>query len=173
MLSVFSLKGREGIWSAFLRGQTFVGMFKRHGLGLIRSSSEIEELAASVPDCGGAPYWDQYARGIVTWLMGAGSVTYSGNPKSVETNVIGAGSIRHLPSRNHCTTAPPINTLPSKAYSIRPHEAAGAVGVVCQARTEAILAEQGGLLVAGPLQLIAEVGGALTTLERLASWWTR
>jgi hypothetical protein len=30
-------------------------------------------------------------------VIGACSVIYSGNPKSVETNVIGAGSIRHLP----------------------------------------------------------------------------
>jgi hypothetical protein len=30
-------------------------------------------------------------------VIGACSVTYSGNPKLVETNVIGAGSIRHLP----------------------------------------------------------------------------
>jgi hypothetical protein len=30
-------------------------------------------------------------------VIGACSVTYSGNPKSVERNIIGAGSIRHLP----------------------------------------------------------------------------
>jgi hypothetical protein len=30
-------------------------------------------------------------------VIGACSVIYSGNPESVETNVIGAGSIRHLP----------------------------------------------------------------------------
>ena len=30
-------------------------------------------------------------------VMGACSVIYSGNPKSVKTNVFGAGSIRHLP----------------------------------------------------------------------------
>ena len=30
-------------------------------------------------------------------VIGACSVIYSGNPKSVETNVVGAGSIRHLP----------------------------------------------------------------------------
>jgi hypothetical protein len=30
-------------------------------------------------------------------VIGACSVIYSGNPTSVETNVIGAGSIRHLP----------------------------------------------------------------------------
>ena len=48
----------------------------RDGLGIIRSSSEVEELAASVPDNGGvyfvpaltglgAPYWDQYAKGCL------------------------------------------------------------------------------------------------------------
>jgi glycerol kinase len=51
----------------------------RDGLGLIRSSGEVEALAASVPDCGGvylvpafaglgAPHWDQYARGTITGL---------------------------------------------------------------------------------------------------------
>ena len=43
-----------------------------------------------------------YARVAVTGtlkvsVIGACSVTYSGNPEVVETNVIGAGSIRHLP----------------------------------------------------------------------------
>ncbi len=48
----------------------------RAGLCCIKSSSEIEELAASVPDSGGvffvpaltglaAPYWDQHARGTI------------------------------------------------------------------------------------------------------------
>ena len=48
----------------------------RDGLGVIRSSSEVEALAASVPDAGGvymvpaltglgAPYWDQYAKGSI------------------------------------------------------------------------------------------------------------
>jgi glycerol kinase len=51
----------------------------RDGLGLIRSSSEIEELAREVEDNGGvylvpaftglgAPHWDQYARGIMVGL---------------------------------------------------------------------------------------------------------
>ena len=61
-----------------LEGSIFVAgsvvQWLRDGLGIIRSSSEIEELAASVPDNGGvyfvpaltglgAPYWDQYAQG--------------------------------------------------------------------------------------------------------------
>ena len=51
----------------------------RDGLGLIKSASDIEALAASVQDCGGvylvpafaglgAPHWDQYARGTITGL---------------------------------------------------------------------------------------------------------
>jgi glycerol kinase len=51
----------------------------RDGLGIIRSSADVEPLAANVPDCGGvylvpafaglgAPHWDQYARGTITGL---------------------------------------------------------------------------------------------------------
>ena len=63
-----------------LEGSIFVAgsvvQWLRDGLGIIRSSSEVEELAASVPDNGGvyfvpaltglgAPYWDQYAKGCL------------------------------------------------------------------------------------------------------------
>ena len=63
-----------------LEGSVFVAgavvQWLRDGLGLIRSSSEVERLAASVPDSDGvyvvpafvglgAPYWDPYARGAV------------------------------------------------------------------------------------------------------------
>ena len=63
-----------------LEGSIFVGgsvvQWLRDGLGIIRSSSEIEALASSVPDNGGvyfvpaltgmgAPYWDQYAHGTI------------------------------------------------------------------------------------------------------------
>ena len=66
-----------------LEGSVFVGgavvQWLRDGLRLIKSSSEVEALAASVPDCGGvylvpafaglgAPHWDQYARGTITGL---------------------------------------------------------------------------------------------------------
>ena len=66
-----------------LEGSIFVGgsvvQWLRDGLGIIRSSSEIEELAASVPDTNGvyfvpaltglaAPYWDQYARGAISGI---------------------------------------------------------------------------------------------------------
>ena len=61
-----------------LEGSIFVAgsvvQWLRDGLGIISSSSEVEALAASVPDNGGvyfvpaltglgAPYWDQYAKG--------------------------------------------------------------------------------------------------------------
>ncbi len=63
-----------------LEGSIFVGgsvvQWLRDGLGIIRSSADIEALAASVPDNGGvyfvpaltgmgAPYWDQYAHGVI------------------------------------------------------------------------------------------------------------
>lgn len=66
-----------------LEGSIFVGgsvvQWLRDGLGIIRSSSEVEALAASVPDTNGvyfvpaltglaAPYWDQYARGAISGI---------------------------------------------------------------------------------------------------------
>ena len=66
-----------------LEGSIFVGgsvvQWLRDSLGIIRSSSEVEALAASVPDNGGvyfvpaftgmgAPYWDQYAHGTICGL---------------------------------------------------------------------------------------------------------
>jgi len=66
-----------------LEGSVFVGgavvQWLRDGLGLIRSSAEIEALATSVPDNGGvylvpafaglgAPHWDPYARGTLVGL---------------------------------------------------------------------------------------------------------
>jgi len=66
-----------------LEGSIFVAgsvvQWLRDGLGIIRSSSEVEALAASVPDNGGvymvpaltglgAPYWDQYAKGSITGI---------------------------------------------------------------------------------------------------------
>jgi glycerol kinase len=73
----------QGRMDYALEGSVFIGgavvQWLRDGLGLIRSSAEIEALAASVPDCGGvylvpafaglgAPHWDQYARGTITGL---------------------------------------------------------------------------------------------------------
>ncbi len=66
-----------------LEGSVFIGgavvQWLRDGLGLIRTSGEVEALAASVPDNGGvyivpafvglgAPHWDAYARGSIFGL---------------------------------------------------------------------------------------------------------
>lgn len=66
-----------------LEGSIYVGgsvvQWLRDGLGFITSSSEIEDLASTVPDNGGvyfvpaltglaAPYWDQYARGTIVGI---------------------------------------------------------------------------------------------------------
>ena len=67
--SQFALEG-----SVFIAGATV--QWLRDGLGIIQSSSEVESLAASVPDSGGvflvpafaglgAPHWDAYARGTI------------------------------------------------------------------------------------------------------------
>ena len=66
-----------------LEGSIFIAgavvQWLRDGLGIIRSASEVESLAASVPDNGGvylvpafvglgAPHWDPYARGAIHGL---------------------------------------------------------------------------------------------------------
>jgi glycerol kinase len=66
-----------------LEGSIFIAgavvQWLRDGLGIIRSSAEVEPLAASVPDTHGvylvpafaglgAPHWDQYARGALVGL---------------------------------------------------------------------------------------------------------
>jgi glycerol kinase len=66
-----------------LEGSVFIGgaavQWLRDGLGVIKSSVDVEQLAASVPDSGGvylvpafaglgAPHWDQYARGIIAGI---------------------------------------------------------------------------------------------------------
>ncbi|MDX1674304.1 MAG: glycerol kinase GlpK [Longimicrobiales bacterium] len=71
---------RDGVVEYALEGSIFIAgavvQWLRDGLGLIRTSAEVEELAASVPDNGGvylvpafaglgAPHWDQYARGVM------------------------------------------------------------------------------------------------------------
>lgn len=72
-----------GRMSYALEGSVFIGgavvQWLRDGLGMIKSSAEIEALASRVPDSGGvylvpafaglgAPHWDQYARGTITGL---------------------------------------------------------------------------------------------------------
>jgi glycerol kinase len=66
-----------------LEGSIFIAgavvQWLRDGLGIIRSSAEVEALAASVPDTHGvylvpafaglgAPHWDAYARGVIVGL---------------------------------------------------------------------------------------------------------
>jgi glycerol kinase len=66
-----------------LEGSIFIGgavvQWLRDGLGLIRSSADVEKLAGTVKDNGGvyfvpaftglgAPYWDPYARGMIAGL---------------------------------------------------------------------------------------------------------
>jgi glycerol kinase len=66
-----------------LEGSVFIGgavvQWLRDGLGIIRNSSDVEALAASVPDSGGvylvpafaglgAPHWDPYARGTIVGI---------------------------------------------------------------------------------------------------------
>ncbi|MAE63272.1 MAG: glycerol kinase [Phycisphaeraceae bacterium] len=72
--------GIDGRVEYCLEGSVFIGgavvQWLRDGLGLIKSSAEVEALAASVEDSGGvylvpafvgmgAPHWDPYARGAV------------------------------------------------------------------------------------------------------------
>jgi glycerol kinase len=74
-----------------LEGSVFVGgavvQWLRDGLGAIQSSSDIEGLAASVPDSGGvafvpaftglgAPYWDANARGAIVGLTRGSTVAH-------------------------------------------------------------------------------------------------
>lgn len=73
----------EGQRTYALEGSVFVAgavvQWLRDGLGIIRSSTEVESLATSVPDSDGvflvpafvglgAPYWDSYARGTMVGL---------------------------------------------------------------------------------------------------------
>ena len=66
-----------------LEGSIFVAgsvvQWLRDGLGIIKTSREVEELASTVPDNGGvyfvpaltglgAPWWDQYAKGTITGI---------------------------------------------------------------------------------------------------------
>jgi glycerol kinase len=74
---------RDGRTDYALEGSVFIGgavvQWLRDGLRIIRTSSEVGELAGSVPDNGGvylvpafaglgAPHWDAYARGAVFGL---------------------------------------------------------------------------------------------------------
>ena len=73
----------NGKISYALEGSIFIAgavvQWLRDGLGLIKTSAEVEQLAASVPDNGGvylvpafaglgAPHWDQFARGTIVGI---------------------------------------------------------------------------------------------------------
>lgn len=73
----------KGETSYALEGSIFIAgaliQWLRDGLGIIKDSSEIEALASQVDDSGdlffvpsftgmGAPYWDQYARGLMVGI---------------------------------------------------------------------------------------------------------
>lgn len=75
----------DGQTAYALEGSVFVGgavvSWLRDGLGIIKSSAEVEQLAASVPDSGGvyvvpafaglgAPHWDPHARGTIVGITG-------------------------------------------------------------------------------------------------------
>jgi glycerol kinase len=78
----------DGVTDYLLEGSVFMGgatvQWLRDGLGIIEKSSDIEQLALSVPDNGGvylvpafaglgAPHWDPYARGtLVGMTRGSG-----------------------------------------------------------------------------------------------------
>jgi glycerol kinase len=81
--------GAQGEYA--LEGSVFVGgavvQWLRDGLGIIKSSEEVEALAASVPDNGGvylvpafaglgSPYWDPYARGAILGLTRGSSAAH-------------------------------------------------------------------------------------------------
>jgi len=80
-----------------LEGSVFIGgavvQWLRDGLGLIARSTDVEPLAASVPDNGGvylvpafaglgAPHWDQYARGTIVGSRGGRPAGTSLGPRS-------------------------------------------------------------------------------------------
>jgi glycerol kinase len=70
-------------WTYVLEGGVFIAgaavQWLRDGLGVIKDSREIEDLARKVPDTGGvyflpafvglgAPYWDMYTRGMISGI---------------------------------------------------------------------------------------------------------
>ena len=83
LLATVGWTGVEASPSYALEGSVFLGgavvQWLRDGLGLVKRASEVEALAASVPDSGGvvlvpaftglgAPYWDPHARGTLLGL---------------------------------------------------------------------------------------------------------
>jgi glycerol kinase len=83
LLSTVAYATQPGVATYALEGSIFVTgaavQWLRDGLGIIASSSDVERLAAEVPDTGGvyfvpaftglgAPHWDPYARGAIVGL---------------------------------------------------------------------------------------------------------
>lgn len=93
-----------------LEGSIFVGgsvvQWLRDGLGVIKSSSEVEDLASQVPDTNGvffvpaltglgAPWWDQYARGTIIGIS-----------RGTTTAHIARAASRESPSRRWTSRRP-------------------------------------------------------------------
>ena len=92
-----------------LEGSIFVGgsvvQWLRDGLGIIKSSSEIESLAMTVPDNGGvyfvpaltglgAPYWDQYAKGTICCLTRGTTAARNNLMMQFQADILGTKVIR-------------------------------------------------------------------------------
>jgi glycerol kinase len=106
---------RQGGQLAYaLEGSVFIGgavvQWLRDGLGIIKSSSEIEALARSVPDNGGvylvpaftglgAPHWDQYARGAILGLTRGSSAAHIARA-ALESIVLQVADIMQAMSRD-------------------------------------------------------------------------
>ncbi len=90
LLTTVAWRLREGTEYA-IEGAVFIGGaavgWLRDGLGVIKSSAEVEPLAKSVPDSGGvsfvpaftglgAPDWDPYARGAIIGLTRGTTVAH-------------------------------------------------------------------------------------------------
>jgi glycerol kinase len=105
-----------------LEGSVFVGgavvSWLRDGLGLIKSSSEVETLACSVPDSGGvyfvpafvglgAPHWDPYARGTIVGITRGTTAAHIGRA-AVESIAL---QVADLADAMHSDAASPLTEL--------------------------------------------------------------
>lgn len=101
-----------------LEGSVFIGgavvQWLRDGLGIIKSSSEVEALAQSVPDNGGvlfvpaftglgAPHWDPYASGM---MIGIGRGTTKGHIARAAMESIALQTTDLMRAMNADTDAP-------------------------------------------------------------------
>ena len=98
-----------------LEGSVFIGgavvQWLRDGLGAIKASADVQELASSVPDSGGvtfvpafaglgAPYWDANARGMIIGLTRGTTVAHIARAavESIAHQVADLVSAMHLDS---------------------------------------------------------------------------